>query len=57
MINFILIMLAIILSPVLIICAFISLVLIVCIIIAIVSIVATSISELIDYVSNMANKE
>lgn len=57
MINFILMMLAIILSPVLIICAFISLVLIVCIIIAIVNVVVDGISRLADDMRNIFDKE
>ncbi len=48
MINFILMMIAIILSPLLIICAFISLVLIVCPLIAIASVIAEGIRKLID---------
>lgn len=48
MINFILALIAIILSPLLIICAFISLVLIVCPLIAIASVIAEGIRKLID---------
>lgn len=51
MIDFILALIAIILSPLLIICAFISLVLIACIIIAIASMIADGIRELIDGVN------
>lgn len=51
MINFILMMIEIILSPLLIICAFISLVLIACIMIAIASMIVESIRRLIDNIS------
>jgi len=51
MIGCILMLITIILSPILIICAFISLVLIACILIAIVSMIAGSIRKLIDMVN------
>lgn len=56
MINFILILIAIILSPILIICASISAVLIICIMMVIVSAVIKGINELIDYIKDKANK-
>lgn len=50
MINFILMLLSVILSPLLIICAFISVILIACIIIAIASLIAESIRKLVEYI-------